>query len=223
MKKLLLVAGIVLSLPLHAVEVVVRCPEGKLQMVHVEDHESFHNVISILQDVHGQKGEYLLDFMAKDPLDYHAATAKSRHYLQAVTASERSDINFIINTLGMSSLAKVTKSKSSLKKAGDRVDHVHPLRFLLTIFSDEPMKASIHAMQGRSWIWSEFINNLKDTFEEEAVRGTLSKDYVVDFSQKLGLNPDTVNTYVQQHSWTGLVDYMISSIPRNADHGRYNM
>lgn len=223
MKRQIFIAVMAASLTLQAVEVVVRCPQGKLQMVQIEDYESFHNVISTLQDVHGQKGEYLLDFMAKAPLDLHAASAKSRHYLQAVTASERSDINFIINTLGMSSLAKVTKSKSSLKKAGDRVDHVHPMRFLLTIFSDEPMKASIHAMQGRSWIWSEFISNLKDTFEEEAVRGTLTTNYIADFSQKLGLDFDTVNTYVQQHSWTGLVDYMISSIPRNADHGRYNM
>lgn len=223
MKKMLYITLTLATTILSASELVIRDQNGELEVIHFDSNETFADMMTILKQTFGDSEDFLLDFMAHTPCVPKASSTQNRQYYKTVTANEKNDVSYIINTLGMASLAKVTKSKSSLKKAGDRVDHIHPLRFLAVIFSDEQMKASMHAMQSRGWIWKEFIGNLGDTFEEEATRGTLTSSEIADFSQKLNLDATAVENYLAQHKWSGLVDYMIQQIPRNANHERYNM
>ena len=55
----------------------------------------------------------------------------------------------------------INRNKDYLKKIGDQVQHVHPLRFLMCIFTDEKMKASVAALKCRTfgWIWKGFFDN----------------------------------------------------------------
>jgi hypothetical protein len=152
-----------------------------------------------------------------------SATLSPRDYLQPVTADEKQDIGFIVNTLGMSSVTKIAKNKSSLKSAGNRVNHVHPLRFLMTIFLDDRMKASMQSLQKRSLMWDEFISGLKKSLYEEAARDNMKVEYVQDFSATLKLSFEQVYPYVQQERWEQLVKALIQLIPRNEDANRYDM
>ncbi|MFV0341203.1 MAG: hypothetical protein ACK5MA_11365 [Parachlamydiaceae bacterium] len=151
------------------------------------------------------------------------SVAVYRDYFKEVTPSEKSEISFIVNTLGMSSLAKITKQKSSLKRAGTKVDHIHPLRFLQTIFQDEKMKASMQSLYGRSWVWSEFSDGLERSLNEEQENENLPPEYVHDFVHILNIPFDAVYPLIQQSRWDNLVKTLIKLIPRNENADRYNM
>lgn len=211
---------------LHSQEVVIRSPIGEFLIIDVAPEESFTQVVELLQHHFGDE-EFLIDFMVRSSRSSQTIEKKSqapqRNYNQAVTSEEKKDVSFVVNTLGMSSLAKITASQSSIKKAGKRIDHLHPLNFLMTIFSDEEMKASVHAMQGRTWVWSGFIKGVKDSFEIETDRGNVKPEHIQDFAKKLGIKIDLVQGPIEKRQWTQLVSNLIDHIPRNVNANRYNM
>lgn len=211
---------------IHAHEVIVRSPEGDLFVTHVEPDASYVNVVEHLQGSVGSNGEYLLDFMVAGGEETQEEIAKSpyRNYNIPITPKQKSDIALIVNTLGQGSLAKIAKSKKELTKAGDRLDQVHPFRFLMCIFTDDEMKASLLALSKRfpSWMYNEFLAGVKSSSEEEANRNNLAP-YINDFAHQVGVSPDLITPAINQRQWTQLVQILIDNVPRNGNPGRYNM
>lgn len=208
----------------EAEDVVVRSSNGEFFVFNIMPEDSFLGTINILQQSVGNNGEYVIDFMNSTPdkLQTKAKVEGFRDYNTPLTTEEKKDIKYIVNTLGMDSLVSITSSKSSIKKAGKRVDHVHPLRFLGYVFSDEEMKASMKAMEGRSWVWSEFSGGLKDSLEVESSRNNLKPEYVNDFASRVGINIEVISPSINQHSWDTFISTLISKVPRSTDTRRYN-
>lgn len=224
MKSLLCLVMVFAGMMLEGNEVVIRAPDGKLHVVNVGAEDNFLNTMEILQSSYGTQGEFLVDFMAFTASSSSKNGSSSmRNYANPVTSAEKKEISYIVNTLGMESLTKVAKSKSSLKKSGKVIENIHPLRFLMTIFTDDKMKASIGAMRSRSWIWSEFFGGIKNTMEEESNRDNMQDSFVIDFAAHLGLDPNLISPYVSQRDWNGLINALITHVPRNGNSGRYNM
>lgn len=211
---------------LPAQDIVVRTPCGDHLVIDVQPGDSFLGTIEVLQSAFDSGNEFLLDFMGIFPevsAKKGSAVVAFRNYLAPLTTDERKDIGYIVSTLGMSSLVKIAKSESSLKKAGKRIDHVHPLQFLGCVFTDENLKASIHAMEGRSWVWSEFVSGLKDSLECESNRDNMKLEFISDFAGKVGIHLDIILPAISAHQWSELIGLLITHIPRNSDNGRYDM
>lgn len=209
---------------LNAYQVVARSPSGELAVVNVESEENFLDVIADLKSNYGHDKEFIVDFMEKPAIAAKSIAKKatdSKNYGKSVSSSEKSDIRYIITTLGFSSLVKIAQSKSSLKKAGKRVDNIHPLRFLLTIFSDEEMKAGIYSMRNRGWIWGEFIGGVKDSCEEVSSANNLGLNLVADFASRLGVDPNILYPSVINHQWEQMVNILIDTIPRSTNANHY--
>jgi hypothetical protein len=149
--------------------------------------------------------------------------SSSRDYSVPVTADEKADLAYITSTLGRSSLAGIASSKSSLKKAGDRIDHLHPLRFLMTIFTDEELKADISAIRSRGWIWDKFFDGLEGSLKDESKRDNIRPEFIEDFANTVGINPGLIQPAIQEKRWKALVNILIDAIPRTGNPGRYNM
>lgn len=147
----------------------------------------------------------------------------TRDYNIPVTAAEKADLAYIANTLGQSSLAGIATSKSSLKKAGDRIDHLHPLRFLMTIFTDEELKADISAIRSRGWIWDKFFDGLEGSLREESKKDNIRQEFITDFAHVVGINASLIEPAIQEKKWKEFVDILIDVIPRAGNPGRYNM
>ncbi len=146
-----------------------------------------------------------------------------RDYDEPVAKQEKKDITYIVTTLGNESLISIGTAKSSLKKAGDRIDHLHPLRFLMTVFTDERLKAGIHAIRDRGgWIWSGFIDGLVGSLNEEGGRKNLLQ-FVPDFASKVKIDPELILPALQQGKWSDFVNILIDKIPRETDPNRYDM
>jgi hypothetical protein len=209
-----------------AQEIVVRGADGQYNVVDIAPEIPFSVAIDSLHPHLNNSNDFILDFMSTLPqetLNSKDDRALYRDYLIPVSASEKKDISFIINTLGMSSLIKIKKSESAIKKAGKRVDHLHPFRFLICIFTDDEMIASVHAMDGRAWVWSEFKAGIKGTMDTEANNNNLNPEYIKDFATQLGVAPDPIYSIIANRQWDELINLLLSQVKRNANAGRYNM
>lgn len=202
-------------------DVVVRNMDGELLVVSVQPEDSFTGIIDHIQTQMGSETEYIVDFQMGDSKP--KPKGNFRDYYRPTTSKEKDDMKYIVNTLGMASLVKIAKEKSSLKKAGERIESVHPLNFLKVIFTDEEMKVSIHAIQGRSWIRDDFVNGFKTSFDEEADRNNVTNDMVIDFSSKVGIDANLIWPLIQERQWKQLINTLIDKIPRKTETDRYDM
>ena len=146
-----------------------------------------------------------------------------RDYTVSVTKQEKKEMTYIITTLANDSLLSIGASRSSLKKAGDKIDHLHPFRFLMTIFTDEKLKAGIHAIRDRGgWTWEGFIDGITGSLKVEGGRNNLLP-YVSDFAEKVKIDPSLILPSLEKGKWSDFVNLLIDKIPREIDPNRYDM
>lgn len=146
-----------------------------------------------------------------------------RNYDNAMTVDDKKDLRFILKTMATKSLAGLLKYKSQMEYAGDRIDHVHPLRFLEAIFTDEELKVFIHNVKKRGgFIWGEFIKGLKGSLQEEYDLGNLTDEMVLDFSQQVDIDLSLIEGLIIGSKWDAFVKTLIIHIPREGDSGRYD-
>lgn len=146
-----------------------------------------------------------------------------RSYKAGYSRNDKEDIAFIVNTLARESLISIGSSTSSLNKAGDRINHLHPFNFLLCIFSDEELKCGAHAIRDRSGMVSDrFFAGITTTLQEEHQHQNLSP-YIADFAKKLNLDVNLITPVLNSCQWKGFVELLIDTIPRKNNPSRYNM
>lgn len=146
-----------------------------------------------------------------------------RDYEASVTKSEKKDIAYIVTTLAYDNLLSIGTSTSSLKDTRKRIIHIHPFRFLMTVFTDEKLKAGIHAIRDRGgWIWSGFVDGLEGSLNEEAGHKNLLQ-FAPDFAKKVRIDVDQIMPSLQQSKWGDFLNILIDKIPREIDPNRYDM
>lgn len=145
-----------------------------------------------------------------------------RNYYISLTNQETGDIRYIITTLANRSLISIAKCRDSLQTAGDRIDHIHPLRFLFVVFSDEELKVGIRNIRGRGWIWGDFISGIKESLTTESSNNNMCDEYVIDFANQIGIDPNIILPAVHAQNWDALVEELIVHVPRKGDHSRFD-
>lgn len=145
-----------------------------------------------------------------------------RNYYTPLTASESEDIAYILRTLATNTLLKINSYKSSIKKAGDRVEHLHPLKFLQCIFGNEELKVHIRNIYGRSWVWKEFLGGITRSLKDESAVDNVKIEYVQDFANQIKIDANLIIPSIQGQRWEELVDILIATVPRSGNYDRYN-
>lgn len=210
---------------LGAYEVFIQTPEGEIESVNVSEEQPISGFIHSLRCSFGDEYECVVAMVrnGEDQFFYQKTAKFFRNYADGVSASQAKDIAYIVNTLGTASLVKIAKERSSLKRAGDRLESVHPFHFLGTIFSDDKMKASLQAIKNRGgWVWSGFFDGIQTSLSEEQKNQNLLP-YVNDFAATIGLSPEEITPVVQNGNWKILVNTLIDKVPRSGNTKRYNM
>jgi hypothetical protein len=215
-------------------EIEIRTPSGQRFVLEIEPEDSFASVmqkirseVSIIEIENGattaandsKSTEYALDFMASTD-----GVQKQRDFSEKMSKSDKEDIRYILTTLATYSLTKLWGAESSLKRAGDRVDHVHPLNFLSFCFSDDELKGSFHCIRHRGGkIWKEFFSGLRDSLDEESKRDNLTEEFVNDFANKLDMKPSKILPSIQKRNWEHFFEILLKEIPRGGEPDRYDM
>jgi hypothetical protein len=154
---------------------------------------------------------------------YGSPSSSWRDYSEEVTDQEKENIAYIVKTLGNKSLPKIYREKEALKKAGDKIDHVHPLRFLMTIFTNEELKAAICNIRESRWVWGEFKKGLFNSLKDESKNKNMNDEYIQHFATTVHINPALINPPINRSDWDGLISTLIKNVPREGNPNRYDM
>src|SRR5262249_27332316 len=115
------------------------------------------------------------------------------------------------------------REQSALERAGKQIDHLHPLRFLMTIFTDEKMKAAMGNIHGKSLVWSRFKKGLFQSLEEEDKNDNISLENIKDFATTVEVDHNQLIRPLKQKKWDEFIHFLITHVPRTGDPQRYNM
>ncbi len=138
-----------------------------------------------------------------------------------ITPGEKHEIEYIVTTLAEKSTPTLLFYKSSLTAAGDRVDHVHPYRFMHAVFSDEELKVAIRNIIKKDWVWSGFVDGFADSFNDELALDNLHQ-HTEHFCSLLQIDPPLIAPYITTQNWEGLIIFLMHHIPRQGDFRRYD-
>lgn len=137
-----------------------------------------------------------------------------RDYNLSVTKKEKQDISEIIKALSQKSLLSLAASRSELKKIGNRIDHLHPLRFLSTLLTSEELKTGLHKIRERGWVWEEFSSDLVKNLDKEHSNNNLKEEYLADFAKRVGIDLNEIKSPIHNKAWKQFIDLLIDRIPR---------
>lgn len=212
---------------LFASEIVVNTDAGETFVFDVDPDES----LGVLQDRISSITDDTAYIVAVPPRKkfWKKKAAKQgglleypRDYYGEVSPQLLKDIRYLVATLANKSLVTITYLKSDLEEIGDRINVIHPLRFLAAIFTDEEMKVGMRNMRGRGWIWNHFLKGTSDCLSSEASIDNVKDEYIIDFAQTVELDVDRIYPSILAHKWAEFVDILIAEIPRKGDHDRYD-
>ena len=118
----------------------------------------------------------------------------------------------LIDIMATNNLAKLLVRKSEMEKRGKRINHIHPMRFLGTIFSNLHLKKCMADVMDSFFKWDGFMSGLAPRLEEEHQKDNLLP-YIAGFCQAVKANPDQVRFYIQKKKWEELVTYLVKLAP----------
>jgi hypothetical protein len=217
---------------LGASEILVNTLDGEMFVFEIDPKTTVQELQDHIAVLSQNRHPFLIEIPADENfLGFSAEASRNqggylgypRAYYKDITSEEKNDIRFIVNSLANKSLISLAVYKSDLEAAGDRIDHIHPLRFLMTIFSDEELKVGVRNIRGRGWIWNHFISGLKESLSTETNIDNMKTDFIEHFSQTLKINSSTLVPLIWRQDWDHFIDTLITSIPRTGDHDRYDM
>lgn len=221
-----LLATLSTLLPLIGEEIVVLSPSGEPLVIEIDENDRFLDTVDMLRNYFNTDGQdYLVNFNHASPSNITRASQniKMRNYYAKLTSKQQADMRYIMKILGTGSLIKIAKERSSLTEKGKSLEEIHPLTFALVIFIDEELKAYMHGLYGRTWVWSEFWDDWYNSFVTESGRDNMKPEFVYDFCSKLGISVDLIMPLVTNRQWNQLIKTLVDKIPRNSNAKRYEM
>jgi len=208
-------------------ELTLKSSSGENIVIHLQPEDCFLNVIDAINsqldldsDFCNERAQPYASYERKFQIDVclsergmnakvSKAKATGRDYQKELTQQQKDDITYIVKTLAEENYLEVLRQKSNLKKAGDRIDIVHPLRFLECIFSNDKLKEKMSDLSSKTLAWGNFLKGLKKSLGQEAKNQNITRSQVEDFAHNIHVNPDSIFPSIQGQRWDELVNILI--------------
>lgn len=116
----------------------------------------------------------------------------------------------LITTMSQSNKFQLLFKQSHLKMIGAQINHVHPLKFISTIFSDPELKSLMPTIRDDSFKWSGLLDGLGPSLTREAIKGKLQL-YLNDFAEEVHLAPEAIRPYFESRDWDNFIRFLIES------------
>ncbi len=127
-----------------------------------------------------------------------------------INNEEKKLISDIVNTLASYNVVELLFKKGELQSKGEKIQHVHPMRFMGYVFSDPKLSSNMQKISSSYFKWSGFVDGFAQRIEQEHQRNNLSK-HVPGFIKEIHVDTDQVNYYIQKREWEELLLYLIKS------------
>lgn len=221
----------------HAYQLVLEDAAGSTYTWHIDPEIRFKDLISEIQTTYatierentdmeiGSAFKKGLHFFVSD---YGTAVQTSkttnspvRSYYADISDFEDS-IHYIVKTLGCETLITIGLKESTLKKHGKRIEVVHPLLFLTSVFTNEELKVAMGKLEGKAWVWKSFLDGLVESLIKENSEDNLMQ-YVDHFAQKVQIDPKLIKPLLEKGRWKEFISVLISEVPRKVNTKQRNM
>lgn len=124
--------------------------------------------------------------------------------------SEKQIIAYIITSMAEKNVFQLLLEKRDMEKKGDRINHVHPLRFIGYACSDPKLVRGMRQFKKNPFKWDNFISGFARRMREEASRNNLHR-FVPSMAEFLNADAQEISSHIQQGDYEALVRYLISS------------
>jgi hypothetical protein len=124
------------------------------------------------------------------------------------TVEDRGTVRWIINTVANSNLLSLGFKANELKQKGDEIDHLHPYKFLASIFTDEKTRKSMQSIFDSSIPLksSNVLGGIAKGMERE--RESLEA-YLPSFAAEVGVPAEQLSPWIRLGDWKGLTLHLI--------------
>lgn len=164
------------------------------------------------QVMHTMKGEeptISSSLLALADAQDQTAHAPADAYAQLpINEEEKKLIYKLLHTMAKDNVFQLLMEKKKLEKIGKKINSVHPLRFLGTVFTNQHLKECMHEIKKSGFKWDNFIDGISDRMKEESGRNNLVP-YLKGFCTTLQVSYDDVMSYIKGGDFEGLVKYLM--------------
>jgi len=156
---------------------------------------------------------------------FAAPEARDFNYL---TEDNKADIGYIIKSLGSKSLVSIGFAKSKLRKAGGRVNSVHPFRYILHILSDNELTFNLCALRERGWIWDGYLHGesgddgFLDSLQQEYEAGGIHAQHVRELAQVIGVNYEYLQQITDTCHWERMMQLIMHHAIKKVKYNPYD-
>jgi hypothetical protein len=135
----------------------------------------------------------------------------------SMTEEEERILYQIIDALGNWGIAELYKKEDEMIAMGNKVQHVHPFKFLETVLKTPHLKKSMRLIEDGFFgtlKWREFFKGSDQSpgfsakCEREHKLNNL-EPYIVGFCLTVKANPEQIRFFVEKKDWEGLVRFLI--------------
>ena len=126
------------------------------------------------------------------------------------TPDNIADIADLLETLSTRSTLGLLGERSRLNTLGKRIDHVHPLKFLEIIMTDEHLRSCLREVDSSFFKRAAFMRGLGKSFKAKAKLGQI-QPYVQDFSKAVKIPEESLQPYFRDEDWKGLVKHLLET------------
>lgn len=135
-------------------------------------------------------------------------TAAGETYFELIcTENDRLIIHDIISTVGGKKKLSLLLDQSRLWELEQKIKHVHPLKFLETIFLDPHLKDCLNKILSDRFKRVPFMQGLGPSLTREQENGRLDV-FIDDFASELGVPKEPLVRFFGSRDWEGLVRFL---------------
>jgi hypothetical protein len=146
----------------------------------------------------------------------------ARDFSYIPNQDDKNNIAYVVKTLANKNEASLLFYKSTIESCGNKVNHVHPLKFLQVIFSDEELKVGMRNIRKKSLVWKSFRGGIVDSLSDETNVNNMREEYLPEFAASIGIDPNIIAPLYQQRNWREFVEALVTHVPRKEDKRRYD-
>lgn len=129
-------------------------------------------------------------------------------YSLYISDTDKRTIYWVIHTIAKSNVVKLGLNQKEVRKRGDQIRHVHPLRFLSYVMGEGGMRGDMQKIKKSSFKWNNFIKDYSSRLSREAANNNLNA-FVPGFADSLSLDTQVIQSIIDRHDWHGLVNYFL--------------
>lgn len=152
--------------------------------------------------------------LGKEPIDQQASPADlaalAAYDALQITGEEKQIIGKILTTMAESNVVSLWFQRKELESMGQQIHHIHPIRFLGTVFSNQRLVNALHYIRQNKFKWDGFIEGFSERFKQEAILNNIHP-YISGLANHINVNAEDIRKYCDKRNYEGLIIFLINA------------